>query len=67
MITVTVNGETVALAGPLSVAAFLERRNIPVTAIAVGHNGTVLHRGELASVQLRDGDRLEIVRMVGGG
>jgi len=35
--------------------------------IAVAHNGTVLYREDWAAIQLRDGDRLEIVRMIGGG
>lgn len=67
MITLTVNGESMTAPQPMSVSDFLEHRNIQATAVAVAHNGNVLLRSEYASVVLQDGDRLEIVRMVGGG
>ncbi len=35
--------------------------------VAVERNGEILERAELAGVVLRAGDRLEIVRFVGGG
>jgi sulfur carrier protein ThiS len=31
------------------------------------HNGTIIERADYASVTLRGGDTVEIVRMVGGG
>lgn len=67
MITLTVNGETLTAPGPMSVLEFLQHRKIEAAAIAVAHNGNVLHRSEYPTVVVRDGDRLEIVRMVGGG
>ena len=67
MIRPTVNGETLDAPVGVSVAAFLEGRGISTVAVAVALNGEVLRRGEHASVVLHDGDRLEIVRMVGGG
>jgi len=35
--------------------------------VAVEHNGEILERTDFARVVLRAGDRLEIVRFVGGG
>jgi sulfur carrier protein len=35
--------------------------------VAVAINGDVIPKREFASAQVRDGDALEIVRMVGGG
>ena len=35
--------------------------------IAVALNGEVKRRDELAGIQLSDGDRIEVVRAVGGG
>lgn len=67
MISLTVNGEALTAPGPVSVTQFLEQRNIPTAAVAVALNGNVLLRSEYAGVILQDGDRLEIVRMVGGG
>ena len=35
--------------------------------LAVAYNGTVLRKEELSEITLSQGDRLEIVRAVGGG
>ncbi|MCI0844288.1 MAG: sulfur carrier protein ThiS, partial [Chloroflexi bacterium] len=35
--------------------------------VAVGYNGEVVKKEELAGLTLKDGDVLEIVRPVGGG
>jgi thiamine biosynthesis protein ThiS len=35
--------------------------------VAIEHNGNIVSRGEWASTDLSDGDRLEIVHFVGGG
>lgn len=40
---------------------------LPLAATLVEHNGTALLRSEWASSALREGDELEIVRMVAGG
>ncbi len=40
---------------------------LPLAAALVEHNGTALFRSEWATTRLREGDRLEIIRMVAGG
>jgi sulfur carrier protein len=40
---------------------------LPLAAALVEHNGTALLRSEWAESKLRNGDRLEIIRMVAGG
>jgi thiamine biosynthesis protein ThiS len=35
--------------------------------VAVEHNGEIIERSGYEAVTLRDGDQVEIVRMVGGG
>lgn len=67
MITVHVNGKERQLMESTPLTAFLESLSIPQKNFAVAHNGVVLRRTELGNVVLRDGDRLEIVRAVGGG
>lgn len=67
MLTLHVNGEMRSLQGETALPAFLADLEIDVRRIAIAHNGTVLHREDWPSVVLRDGDRLEIVRMIGGG
>jgi thiamine biosynthesis protein ThiS len=40
---------------------------LPLAAALVEHNGMALLRSEWAKTRFRDGDRLEIIRMVAGG
>jgi thiamine biosynthesis protein ThiS len=69
MILVTVNGKTREFAGDgaLPLPEVVRQLEITFPRIAVAHNGTVLRQEEHADTLVRNGDTLEIVRMVGGG
>ena len=67
MISLQVNGKTVELEKPTPLLAYLERLDLNPRAVAVEHNGEILERAAYLQATLRDGDRVEIVRMVGGG
>jgi thiamine biosynthesis protein ThiS len=67
VIRVIVNGEERSLAVETSLSEFLSAHGIDGRRIAVAHNGTVLYREDWPSVVLHEGDRLEIVRIIGGG
>ena len=62
-----VNGREQEIDAPMTVAGYLETLGFAGRYVAVARNGEVLERGAFGSVTLRDGDRLEIVRPVGGG
>ncbi|MGH2585319.1 MAG: sulfur carrier protein ThiS [Dehalococcoidia bacterium] len=67
MITVTVNGRSREFDGEMSLPELVSRLEITFPRIAVAHNGEVLRQEEHAQAVIRDGDTIEIVRMVGGG
>lgn len=67
MITLTVNGTPRQMPGELLLPALLETLGIDRRLVAVAHNGDVVPRDSYDGVRLRDGDTVEIVRMVGGG
>ena len=67
MIGVQVNGRSVELGEPTPLLRYLERLGVDQRAIAVEVNGEILQRDDYAGCTLQDGDRVEIVRMVGGG
>jgi sulfur carrier protein len=67
MIAITVNGKRRQIEGETDVAAFLRALKIDPRTVAVACNGEVVPRDEHANVTVRDGDAVEIVRMVGGG
>jgi sulfur carrier protein len=67
LITLQVNGKQVELERPTPLLAYLAQLGVNPRAIAVEHNGTILERSAYEAVTLRQGDAVEIVRMVGGG
>jgi thiamine biosynthesis protein ThiS len=67
MISVRINGKQVELEGPTGLLGYLDRLGVNPRAVAVEHNGAIVERADYAHIELRDGDVVEIVRMVGGG
>ncbi len=63
----TVNGKPLELRHETPLPAFLAARQIDPRHVAVARNGNVIERDAYAKVTLREGDVIEIVRMVGGG
>jgi thiamine biosynthesis protein ThiS len=66
-ITLTINGKLQELPAELLLPALLERLSVDRRLVAVAHNGDVIRRDSYDGVCLRNGDTVEIVRMVGGG
>ena len=56
--------EAPPLATVADLAVWLE---LPVFGSAIELNGEVIRRADHAATQLKEGDRLEVVRLVGGG
>ena len=67
MITVTVNGRQREFEDEMSLPELIRRLEITFPRIAVAHNGEVLRQEDHETTMIRDGDSVEIVRMVGGG
>ncbi len=64
---ITVNGNPREVAEGQPLPALLADLGAAAEHVAIEHNGEILERTELAGVVLRAGDRLELVRFVGGG
>jgi len=67
VIALHVNGKPVELSGPTPLLDYVRTLGVDARAIAVEVNGVILERDGYAGCTLQDGDRVEIVRMVGGG
>jgi sulfur carrier protein len=67
VITLQVNGKQVELEEPTPLVLYIETLGVNPRTVAVEHNGEIIQRERFASVVLQEGDRVEIVRMVGGG
>jgi thiamine biosynthesis protein ThiS len=64
---ITLNGDRLEVAGPLTVSELLDRLEIDARRVAVEHNLVVLKRATFGDTLVRDGDQVEIVNFVGGG
>lgn len=64
---IIVNGRGMDVAEGLSVEALLAHLGVRREYTAVAVNRDVTPRSEYGSTALRDGDRVEIVRPIGGG
>jgi thiamine biosynthesis protein ThiS len=61
------NGEQCEVPDGLSLAGLVEWLELPADRVAIERNLEVVKRTNWNGTRLEDGDRLEIVRMVGGG
>jgi sulfur carrier protein len=62
-----VNGERAEVNGPTTVAELTTHYDLRPNTVLIEHNATALHQREWAQRQLKEGDRIEFVRVVAGG
>jgi sulfur carrier protein len=67
VIELVINGKRVELEQPTPLLIYLEKLGVNPRTIAVEHNGEIIERSAFATTTLYEGDKVEIVRMVGGG
>ena len=67
MLEITLNGERREVPPGTRLLELLSSLGLEPRAVAVERNGEVLQRARLGEVELREGDRLEVVRFVQGG
>jgi sulfur carrier protein len=66
-VTISVNGKPMEIEPGLTVEGLLTLLNVKREYTAVAVNRDVTPKSEYASVKLSEGDRVEIVRPMGGG
>ncbi|HVU89066.1 MAG TPA: sulfur carrier protein ThiS [Pirellulales bacterium] len=66
-VTIVCNGEPRSLGPATTLAALVDELGLPPRQIAVEVNLQLIPRGQHAQHVLADGDRVEIVSLVGGG
>jgi len=62
-----INGEERTFEGPLTLQGLIEQLGMKSDRVAVELNREIAQRGQWTSMELKDGDQLEIVHFVGGG
>jgi sulfur carrier protein len=66
-IGVYLNGEIREVRSGRALTEVIESLGLPLQGVLVEHNGRALLRSEWGEAELREGDRLEILRVVAGG
>jgi sulfur carrier protein len=66
-IVLTVNGKDVTTRERILLPDLLVQLGLNPRLIAIEYNGEILHRQFWSETQVNDGDRLEVVTIVGGG
>jgi sulfur carrier protein len=66
-VNLIVNGQPHQVPAGLTAAELLTRLKLPHQGVAVERNGQIVPRARLAETELHDGDKLEVVSLVGGG
>lgn len=66
-IAIQVNGEPHTCSSQTLLPELLQQLGLDPRLVAVEYNGEILHRQYWEQTQLRAGDRLEVVTIVGGG
>lgn len=61
------NGKPIITLLPCTLEQFLVAQKLLPRSVVVEHNGEAIAPSEFAQRQLKDGDRLEIVKIVAGG
>ncbi|MFW5454915.1 sulfur carrier protein ThiS [Thioalkalivibrio sulfidiphilus] len=64
---ITLNGETRSVPDGLTAAGLLEHLEMTGQRLAMEVNGEIVPRGLHAEHRIQPGDRVEIVRAIGGG
>ena len=67
MIQILLNGKTTQSQAEMPLFDFLEQEKLNPKLIAIEYNGEILHRERWEAQKLAEGDRLEVVTIVGGG
>ena len=65
--TITLNGESRSVPPVSTIDALVRELNLVPAALLIEHNGLALHREEWNSQPVRQGDRIEFIRVVAGG
>ncbi|PKM93303.1 MAG: thiamine biosynthesis protein ThiS [Firmicutes bacterium HGW-Firmicutes-1] len=62
-----VNGKKEVLLKEMSILAFLEWKGLNPKSVVIEYNENIAKSEEWESIQLKENDQLEVLRLVGGG
>ena len=66
-IKITVNGKQMQIIPKFSVKSLIVKLKMPLNKIAIELNKNIIDKKSISKIQLKKGDKIEIVHFIGGG
>jgi len=66
-IKITVNGKQMLVIPKFSLKSLIAKLKIPLNKIAIELNKKIIDKKKISKIQLKKGDKIEIVHFIGGG
>lgn len=63
----TINGDSREVEGVSTLPQLIKALDLPAHSLLIEHNGVALHRREWGDRPIKEGDRLEFLRITAGG
>ena len=66
-IKITVNGKQMQIIPKFTLKSLITKLKMPLNKIAIELNKKIIDKREISKIQLKKGDKIEIVHFIGGG
>ena len=66
-IKITVNGKQMQVIPKFSMKSLIAKLKMPLNKIAIELNRKIIDKKKISKIQLKKGDKIEIVHFIGGG
>ena len=66
-IKITVNGKQMQIIPKFSLKSLIIKLKMPLNKIAIELNKKIIDKNRISKIQLKKGDKIEIVHFIGGG
>ena len=66
-IKITVNGKQMQVIPKFSLKSLIAKLKLPLNKIAIELNKKIIDKKKISKIQLKRGDKIEIVHFIGGG
>ena len=66
-IKITVNGKQMQVISKFSLKSLITKLKMPLNKIAIELNKKIIDKKSISKIQLKKGDKIEIVHFIGGG
>ena len=66
-IKITVNGKQMQIIPKFTLKSLIKKLKMPLNKIAIELNKKIIDKRKISKIQLKKGDKIEIVHFIGGG